>query len=123
MDVAIIDYKMSNLHSVEAACNKVGLNSMITSKNSEILSSKIAILPGVGAFGEAMNQIKKLGLDKTIKEFIDSGKQFVGICLGLQLLFDESDEFGENQGLGVIKGKVKKFHLQLPIHYLAAQVL
>ena len=112
MDVAIIDYKMSNLHSVEAACNKVGLNSMITSKNSEILSSKIAILPGVGAFGEAMNQIKKLGLDKTIKEFIDSGKQFVGICLGLQLLFDESDEFGENQGLGVIKGKVKKFHLQ-----------
>jgi len=112
MDVAIIDYKMSNLHSVEAACNKVGLNSMITSKNSEILSSKIAILPGVGAFGEAMNQIKKLGLDKTIKEFIDSGKQFVGICLGLQLLFDESDEFGENQGLGVIKGKVKKFNLQ-----------
>lgn len=109
MDVAIIDYKMSNLHSVQAACNKVGLNSIITSNNDEILNSTIAILPGVGAFGEAMNQIKALRLDKTIKEFINTGKQFVGICLGLQLLFEKSEEFGDNEGLGIIKGVVRKF--------------
>lgn len=109
MDVAIIDYKMSNLHSVQAACNKVGLNSIITSNNDEILNSTIAILPGVGAFGEAMNQIKVLQLDKTIKEFIDTGKQFVGICLGLQLLFENSEEFGDIEGLGIIKGVVRKF--------------
>ena len=89
MEVAIIDYKMSNLHSVEAACHKVGLNCMITSDNEAILNSKIAILPGVGAFGEAMQQIKVLGLDQTIKEFINTGKQFIGICLGLQLLFQD----------------------------------
>ena len=112
MDVAIIDYKMSNLHSVEAACHKVGLNCIITSDNEEILNSKIAILPGVGAFGKAMQQIKILGLDQTIKEFINTGKQFIGICLGLQLLFQDSEEFGDNHGLGIIKGSVRKFPSQ-----------
>ena len=109
MDVAIIDYKMSNLYSVQAACKKVGLSSIVTSNSSEILNAKIAILPGVGAFGEAMNHIKNLKLDKTIYEFIKSEKPFVGICLGLQLLFDSSEEFGTNSGLGIIKGVVRKF--------------
>ena len=109
MEVAIIDYKMSNLHSVKAACNKIGLKSIITSRKNEILDAKIAILPGVGAFSEAINQIKKLELDETINEFIKTGKQFIGICLGLQLLFNKSEEFGINNGLGIIKGDVKKF--------------
>ena len=109
MDVAIIDYKMSNLFSVQAACNNVGLSSVITSDNEEILDAKIAILPGVGAYGQAMMYLKKLKLDDAIFRFVDSGKPFVGICLGLQLLFESSEEFGNNSGLGLIKGKVEKF--------------
>ena len=109
MDVAIIDYKMSNLFSVQAACNNVGLSSIITSDKKSILNSKIAILPGVGAFGEAIKHIKKSKLDEVIYEFVESGKPFIGICLGLQLLFDNSNEFGNHSGLGLIKGEVKKF--------------
>ena len=86
MDIAIIDYKMSNLHSVQSACNKVGLTSIITSDIGQILDAKIAILPGVGAFGEAMTQLVKSKLDECIYRFIETGRPFIGICLGLQLL-------------------------------------
>jgi len=109
MDVAIIDYKMSNLHSVQAACNMVGLSSVITSDKSQILDAKIAILPGVGAFGEAMNHLAKSKLDECILRFVQSGKPFIGICLGMQLLFETSEEFGSHNGLGIIGGAVKKF--------------
>ncbi len=109
IDVAIIDYQMSNLHSVQSACKYVGLSSKITSNAEEIIDSRIAILPGVGAFGEAMNQLKISKLDKCILRFIDTGKPFFGICLGFQLLFEESEEFGNYKGLGVIKGSSKKF--------------
>lgn len=110
VDVAIIDYRMSNLHSVQAACNKVGLTSIITSDVNIILKANSAILPGVGAFGEAMSHLKKSGLDHCIYRFIESGRPFIGICLGLQLLFEDSEEFGNHPGLGLIKGSVKKFH-------------
>ena len=109
MDVAIIDYKMSNLFSVQAACQKVGLSSVITSDKNEILDAKVAILPGVGAFGEAMKYLRESKLDEAIHEFVDTGKPFVGICLGLQLLFERSEEFGNFSGLGLVEGKVKKF--------------
>ena len=109
MDVAIIDYKMSNLFSVQAACNKVGLSSILTSERNKILDANIAILPGVGAFGEAMKYLSDLKLDETIFQFVDLGKPLIGICLGLQLLFESSEEFGVHSGLGLIKGKVKKF--------------
>ena len=109
MDVAIIDYKMSNLFSVQAACENVGLSSIITSDKDEILDAKVAILPGVGAFGEAMKFLCDSKLDDTIDQFVDSGKPFVGICLGLQLLFESSVEFGNYSGLGLVKGKVRKF--------------
>lgn len=109
MDVSIIDYQMSNLHSVQAACKKVGLSSVITSDKSQISDAKIAILPGVGAFGKAMSYLVKSKLDQSIYSFIDSGRPFIGICLGLQLLFDTSEEFGIHRGLGIIRGTVKKF--------------
>lgn len=109
IDVAIIDYKMGNLFSIKAACEEVGLNAKITSNEKDILNSKIAILPGVGAFGEAISHINKLNLDKSIKKYIDTGKPFIGICLGMQLLLEESDEFGMHKGLGILKGIVKKF--------------
>ena len=110
MDVAIIDYKMSNLHSVDAACKKVGLNSVISSDPKQILDAKIAILPGVGSFKKAMSNLNKLKLDKCIYDYIDTGRSFIGICLGLQLLFSKSEEFGNHSGLNILEGEVKKFN-------------
>ena len=109
MDIAIIDYRMSNLHSVQAACQKVGLSSVITSDPGQIMVAKAAILPGVGAFGEAMQYLTETGLDKCITRFVETKRPFIGICLGLQLLFDRSEEFGSYQGLGLVQGSVKKF--------------
>ena len=107
--VAIIDYEMSNLFSVQHACKHVGLTPVVTNTSSELLKADAAILPGVGAFHEAMKNLERLDLVVGIKNFIDSGKPFMGICLGLQLLFTESDEFGYCKGLNIIEGEVKKF--------------
>ncbi|WP_428741977.1 imidazole glycerol phosphate synthase subunit HisH [Tenacibaculum sp.] len=107
--VAIIDFKLGNIYSVVQACQEVGLNVSITSNYDEILAADGVILPGVGAFGDAINNLKELNLDKTIKDFVNTGKPFMGICLGLQLLFSESEEFGDYEGLGLIEGKVVKF--------------
>lgn len=107
--VAIIDYDAGNLFSVQHACEFVGLKSIITSDKKEILNSSGVILPGVGAFGEAMRNLKKLDLTTPIKEFIATGRPLMGICLGMQLLFSESEEFGRHQGLDLIKGKVIRF--------------
>ena len=93
--VAIIDYELCNLFSVVNACRYVGLEPVITSDHNEIMSCGGAILPGVGAFGEAMAQIRQKKLDKTIYEFVKSKKPFMGVCLGLHLLFDRSEEFGD----------------------------
>lgn len=107
--VAIIDYQMSNLFSVEHACSFVDLDAKITFDKKEIANADAAILPGVGAFGDAMKNLERLDLLSTIHEFIASGKPFMGVCLGLQLLFSESEEFGTHTGLGIIPGKVVKF--------------
>jgi len=109
MRISIIDYKTSNLHSVKAACEEVGISSRITSKPNELLSSDAAILPGVGSFYRAMENIRKLGLEEAILNFVSSGKSLFGICLGLQLLFEQSEEFGTHEGLSLIRGKVKRF--------------
>lgn len=106
--VAIIDYGLCNLFSVEHVCKHVDLKPIITSDYDEIMNSDGVILPGVGAFGRAMEQIKTLKLDKSITDFIKSGKPFLGVCLGLHLLFDESEEMGSHKGLEIIAGKVKK---------------
>lgn len=115
---------MSNLFSVQAACEKVGLSSIITTDKNEILDAKVAILPGVGAFGEAMKYLVDSKLDDCIYRFVNSGKPFIGICLGLQLLFESSEEFGNNKGLGLVKGKVKKFqfHSDNSIKYPVPQI-
>lgn len=109
LKIAIIDYEAGNLFSVQHACSFVSLNAEITSDPKKILTADGAILPGVGAFGEAMENLNKLGLVKTIHEYIESGKPFMGVCLGLQLLFSESEEFGLHKGLDLIKGRVVKF--------------
>lgn len=109
MKIAIIDYQLSNLFSVKHAFDYLKINSEITSDKSILSRVDAAILPGVGAFGDALDNLKKLDLTDPIKEFIKSGKPFMGVCLGMQLLFSESEEFGIHQGLNIVKGKVKKF--------------
>jgi glutamine amidotransferase len=109
MSVAIVDYKLSNLQSVKLACNEVGIDGIITNNHKFINESQGIILPGVGSFKEAMRNIKNLNLINVLKDQVNSGKPILGICLGMQLLFDLSEEFGNNEGLGILKGRVKKF--------------
>ena len=104
--VAIIDYNAGNLKSVEKALLAVGQESVITRDFHEILSADHVILPGVGAFGEAMEQIKKYELEKVIREVVDNKTPFLGICLGLQLLFEGSDESQGVEGLHILDGQV-----------------
>lgn len=107
--VAIIDYQLGNLYSVQQACLHLGTEPLVTHSKSEILAADCVILPGVGAFGDAMNNMKSLDLISPVKDFVSSGKPFMGICLGLQLLFTESEEFGSHRGLNIVEGNIKKF--------------
>lgn len=109
MKAVIIDYGICNMFSVKHACENVGFTASISSSPDEIKNADIVILPGVGAFGDAMDSLRRLQLIEPIKDVIASGKPFIGICLGLQLLMDESEEFGNHQGLGIIPGVVRKF--------------
>ena len=104
--VAIIDYNAGNLKSVEKALLAVEQESVITRDFHQILSADHVILPGVGAFGEAMEQIRKYELDKVVREVVDKNKPFLGICLGLQLLFEGSDESHGVEGLNILDGQV-----------------
>jgi len=107
--IGIVDYNMGNLASVINAFAKVGADATLESDPSRISSYDKLILPGVGAFGDAMEHLKENGMDEAVKAFAKSGKPLLGICLGMQLLFESSDEFGETQGLGLIPGKVIAF--------------
>ena len=107
--IVIIDYKMSNLFSVVRACQKVGFNPIITNKAKVIKNADAIILPGVGAFNSAMKNLINLELVEPIISHVRSGKPIMGVCLGMQLLFEKSEEFGNHFGLGLIKGEVIKF--------------
>ena len=107
--IAIIDYGAGNLQSVKKAFDFIGAESAITNDPQVILSADKILLPGVGSFGDAMDSMQKNGLVETVKECALSGKPFLGICLGLQLLFEESEESPGVKGLGIFKGKIKKF--------------
>lgn len=108
MKIGIIDYGGGNIKSIENAIVKVGGDPVLTNVREEILSCNKLILPGVGAFQTGMKNLKKKKLDVVIKEFVNTKKPFLGICLGMQMLFDESEEFGNYKGLGLINGVVKK---------------
>lgn len=112
--IAIIDYGMGNLRSVQKGFEKVGYDAIVTSNPDEMLSADGVVLPGVGAFKDCMRNLKDGDLIDAIHKVIDNGKPFLGICLGLQLLFTESEEFGIHRGLDVIKGKVVKFSFDTP---------
>ncbi len=105
---AVINYGMGNLFSVKHACENSGLQATITSSKQEIMAADMVILPGVGAFGDAMEMLRQLDLIPVLQEAASS-KPFVGICLGMQLLATEGYEFGHHQGLDIIKGSVVRF--------------
>ncbi len=107
--VAIVDFNSGNLFSVERACQYVGLNPVITSDPKILMKADGMILPGVGAFGEAISNLRRLDLEFPIRDYVGSGRPFMGVCLGLQLLFSESVEFGNHKGLGLLDGTVAKF--------------
>lgn len=106
--IAIIDYNAGNLKSVEKALNYLGQECMVTGDFHEIEKADKVILPGVGAFGDAMGQLKKYELDKVIREVTDKQTPFLGICLGLQLLFEGSDESQGVEGLHILDGMIKR---------------
>jgi|SRR5579883_444939 glutamine amidotransferase len=106
--IAVVDYDMGNLHSVCKGLEKAGATPKITDSPKELEQAKAIVLPGVGAFDPAVQHLRSRGLEEPIKEAIASGKPFLGICLGLQILFESSEE-GTKPGLGIIKGKVRRF--------------
>jgi len=107
--IAIVDYGMGNLRSVEKGFLKCGIDVVVTNKPEVIRNAQGVVLPGVGAFRDCMNELRRLDLIDVIVESIKDGKPYLGICLGLQVLFTESEEFGRCKGLDIFKGKVVRF--------------
>jgi glutamine amidotransferase len=107
--IVIIDYGMGNLRNVQRGFERIGFEAKVTRNKREIQGASAIILPGVGAFKDCMTNLEKYGLVEPILRSVEKGKPYLGICLGLQILFSESEEFGSHQGLNLIKGRVVKF--------------
>ena len=108
-NIVIIDYGMGNLRNVQKAFEKIGFEARLTRNKNEIGGASAIVLPGVGAFRDCMENLEKYGLVEVVLRSIEKGKPYLGICLGLQVLFSESEEFGSHKGLDLIKGKVVRF--------------
>ncbi|WP_068779158.1 imidazole glycerol phosphate synthase subunit HisH [Paenibacillus sp. GM2] len=109
MKLAIVDYGMGNLHSVAKAIERLGYEAVVSGEAAVLLAADGILLPGVGAFGDAMEQLTASGLDGTLRQAADSGKPLLGICLGMQLLFSASEEHGLHDGLGLLPGHAVRF--------------
>ena len=109
--ITIVDYQMGNLRSVQKGIERVGGEARISADPGEIATAEKLILPGVGAFGDAMAEIRRRDLARPIRDFVETGRPFLGICLGLQLLFETGFEHGEHEGLGILAGDVVRFDL------------
>lgn len=107
--ITIIDYEMGNLRSVEKAFEKLGHATRISSSPEDLLTTDKIVLPGVGAFRDCINNLRAGGFVEPLMRHVESGKPLLGICVGMQMLFDESEEFGCHQGLGLVSGKVVRF--------------
>jgi glutamine amidotransferase len=107
--IAIVDYGMGNLRSVERALAAVGARARVTADPEEVAIAERLVVPGVGAFGDAMAELARRGLLGPLREAIARGKPYLGICLGMQILFEESEEFGPHPGLGLLPGRVVRF--------------
>jgi glutamine amidotransferase len=116
--IAIIDYGMGNLRSVQKGFEKAGLDARIVTAEKDVRDARGVVLPGVGAFAAAMENLDKIGLTSVILDEIASGKPFLGICLGLQMLFEYSEEFKRVPGLALFKGKVARFTGDMKVPHL-----
>lgn len=112
--IAIIDYGVGNLFSLKSSLDAIGVKAAVTGNPKEIKNAEKIILPGVGAFGDAAEKLRQTGLDRIIKEEAKSKKPILGICLGMQLLFEKSYEYGEHEGLGLIKGEIRPIEEVIP---------
>lgn len=115
--VAIVDYGVGNLFSLVSSFKAIGVSAMVTGDEKELEKADKIVLPGVGAFGDAADKLRKTGLDTAVKKEVKKGKDLLGICLGMQLLFDKSYEYGEYEGLGLIKGNIKPIAEVIPEGY------
>ncbi|HJP91767.1 MAG TPA: imidazole glycerol phosphate synthase subunit HisH [Pyrinomonadaceae bacterium] len=109
MKVAIVDYGVGNLRSVEKAFAATGCDAIVSSEESELRAAERLVLPGVGAFGACMKALKERGFDRLVYERAREGTPLLGVCVGMQLLFEESEEFGSTRGLGLLRGRVRRF--------------
>jgi len=116
--IAIIDYGMGNLRSVEKGFEKVGVKARVVTDPAEVDRAEGVVLPGVGAFAEAMENLKNTGMDEAVKKAIREGRPFLGICLGLQLLFEASEEWGHSRGLGIFPGLVRRLPELLKVPHM-----
>lgn len=112
--IAIIDYGVGNLYSLCSSLNYLGIENIVTNKKEDILKADKILLPGVGAFSDAIDKLKQTGLVDLIKKEVDNGKPIMGICLGMQLLFEKSYEFGEYDGLGFLNGTIDDLNGVIP---------
>ncbi|MDE3090551.1 MAG: imidazole glycerol phosphate synthase subunit HisH [Chloroflexota bacterium] len=113
--IAIIDYGMGNLRSVQKAFEKIGATARIVPFPRDIENARGIVLPGVGAFGQAMDNLRAIGWVEPLRDACARGVPFIGICLGLQLLFESSEEMGQHEGLGILRGEVKRFNGELKV--------
>ena len=112
--VAIVDYGVGNLFSLKSSLEAIGADAFVTSNEDEIRNADKIILPGVGAFGDAAEKLRNTGLDKVVISEAEKGKPIMGICLGMQMLFEKSYEYGEHQGLGLISGEIRSISEIIP---------
>ena len=112
--IAIIDYGVGNLFSLCSSFQRIGVEAVVTSDPLVIAAADKLVLPGVGAFGDAIEKLRNMGLDTLVKAHAASGKPILGICLGMQMLFEKSYEYGEHQGLGLLKGSVIPMEGKIP---------
>lgn len=116
--VAIIDYGVGNLRSVEKAFAATGCEAVVSGEEVVLRAAERLVLPGVGAFGACMKALTERGFDRVVREKVDEGTPLLGVCVGMQLLFEESDEFGSTAGLGLIRGRVKRFNDDLVVPHV-----
>lgn len=117
-EIAVIDAGIGNLRSVQKAFEHVGASPIITDDPAVVVEADAVVLPGVGAFGDGMNGLRSNGLDVAVLEVIERGVPFFGICVGLQLLFQESEEMGIHRGLGVLPGRILRFSASLTVPHM-----
>ena len=116
--VAIIDYGVGNLRSVEKAFAATGCEAVISADERVLREAERLVLPGVGAFGACMNALNERGFDELVRERVAEGTPLLGVCVGMQMLFDESEEFGLRQGLGLLRGRVRRFEEGLRVPHV-----